>query len=844
MSYRKYTKTVTYIGVLLLTLLETAACSLHPFSTVRIKANPTVYAPLGSKTVTEDTIFQKVTETLSTGDNKIHVYRYTPSSGTEGNDQLRYLLHYPIESFDFNIGSYFGGDISSGNTLSRSFDTAISVPAIDETKTLDIDTEDINIKLLEKFNTPPIPPLSVPVPAGISGEHELAVDITFVGFDTISFDSVSYLMISVHPNSMSYRITKAKMESIGTTVYGDINGYDVRFPLDDKTIGNVIRLTLTINNISGGPGNTTISRTLFGKITKATGVNTELNEIGLTPGQASFSLPEDFKSAEIGEGSLQLSMNQPAEWQGITITEKTEIQQAGAGGLSIIPTTFQPLGTAVDLAGKTLNDQPVMTYAPKLKVRLDNATYTVKDNLSAVFHFSINRFSKITLKNRPNFTNTQDSPVPADMKSWVKRIDLKKATVKIKLHNGLPQGNPIDIHLGSTAFRISDTKTFNPGETEQEYKSNPASFTIDVEGTDTFDLTSKIILPGYNTTEDTVTLTDIATGSTIGFSGALSFDLDWENITLKSKVNQQSSFPNTGPLNLSVLSKLKDAKIKIDELPLYFYAGSESGLLDGKTIQIGLAAEYTKPDGSVRDTKELYTSTTHELNALPANVLPADTKTEYTGAIPKAMLTVKAGEPGVVNTLADIINEYPNDLRIVHKLTMDEITITRAQYDNLSDKGKAKVTVDLLLEIPFGFKVEDKRRMSLSDFTNTGTTKHDLLGRSSPHHNSQLLKVIRSIQLETNLTNGLGISPSIILCLKDSAGNPVIPEKSFQLATGKQTFSFTKDEWDRIIATYPVYAEEYMEFESGRYAIKKGFSVTSSFFLIADTEIDYSVKVN
>ncbi|WP_144389663.1 hypothetical protein [Treponema sp. OMZ 838] len=844
---------------ILIALAFTAACGLQPFSSVRIKANPTVYVPLGEKSITEAEVFTKLEETLQKNNKNIRLYRYQPSGG---DDKLRYLVHYPLQTLELDISKYFNGDpLGNGgsgdtNLLSRKFDTEISIPKINESKSFKINAADINQKLLEKFNTDT--PLFVSVPA-ISGEHTLPpVNIEFHGFEKITFGSGSYLEISTSPNSGSYTITKAKMESNECSIPGDITGHNVRFLLDNKTIGNNISLTLTVKDVSG-VGNLTVNRTLYGMIIRATGV-TANPEITPASGTVDIPLPEDFRSATIGEGKFKLSMDMPADWTGITIEEQTKITQAVSGGLAINPGSFQPLNTPVSLAGKTLNNQRTLTYEPKLKVKLDSATYTYQENLSVKFNFSIDKFAAITMTNKADFNKPQSEPVPDGIKGWVKNIEFNTASVKIKLKNGLPAGNDINIRLSSDCFKITPavTKTFAYGETEQAYDCNNGNaFVLDIETLDNFDLTTAVLLPGYNEHDNTFTLNNIRTDSKIEFSGAVQFNFDWKKIILKAKADQNISFPQTGKMDLSELtSKLKTAGIQLEEIPAYFYAGSDSGLLGSTKMSVKLTATYIKT-GETTDTPAVLVDKSNiTLKALPAGTFPSDKI--FTGTIPKAMLSIKHGESGIEKTLAGIMNDYPKDLQLTCTLNMMEgIVINRADYNNLKDK-KPKVSIDLVLDVPVGFKVGSEQTPSLMDMFGINMSGADLFGRRSAHDKPfglddqfQILDSLRSIQVRINLKNDLsGPVPKCILRFKDGSGNAIKGEsnkpikKEIAAAAGESTVTLTSLELKKLLEKYPVSPELVLELQPGSYSLKRDFKLGASLSVSAETGIDYSMKVN
>ena len=550
-------------------------------------------------------------------------------------------------------------------------------------------------------------------------------------------------------------------------------------------------------------------------------------------------------------------MDMPADWTGITIEEQTKITQAGSGGLAINPGSFQPLNTPVSLAGKTLNNQRTLTYEPKLKVKLDSATYTYQENLAVKFNFSIDKFSTITMKNKADFKKTQSEPVPDGIKGWVKNIEFNTASVKIKLKNGLPAGNDIKIKLSSTCFQISSAQEaiFNPGEQEHEYKGNNGNtFVFDIENLDNFDLTTAVLLPGYNEHDNTFTLNNIRTDSKIEFSGAVQFNFDWKKIILKKKVNQTVSFPQTGRMDLSELtSKLKTAGIQLEEIPVYFYAGSDSGLLGSTKMSVKLTATYIKT-GEATDTPAVLVDKSNiTLKALPAGTFPSDKI--FTGVIPDAMLSIKQGESGITKTLTGIMNDYPKDLQLACVLNMNEIPITRAEYNTLKDK-KPKVSIDLVLDVPVGFKVETKHTLSVMDMLGINMSGTDLFGRRSTHDkpfglDDQILDSLQALNVHINLKNDLsGPVPKCILRFKNGLGNPINDdfgnsiEKKITAAAGEQTVTLTSSELKKLLETYPVSPALVLELQPGSYSLKRDFKLGASLSVSAETGIDYSMKVN
>ena len=855
MSYHKYSKYPMCISILI-ALAFTVACGLQPFSSVRIKAKPTVYVPLGEKSITEAEVFTKLEETLQKNNKNIRLYRYQPSGG---DDKLRYLVHYPLQTLELDISKYFNGDpLGNGGSgdnaaLSQNFEKKISVPNLQQKKDVSIDVSGINQELLNRFNTGTAIPITISPAIPQNTPYTLSqVNVSFQGFKKITFENGAKLKLLSNPSTVHYTITQAEMKSNGHSVPGTINGQDIEFPLNGITISNELGFKLTVK-ITSGSDTISLGTKLEGVIKEVTGVTASDIDISLAAQTVPLSLPDPFEKATIAEGSMKFTARKPNEWSGITIEEKTKVVQSGADGFSIDPSDYRPLGNTISLENQNLNKQP-LSYTPAFKVKLNNATYTKQDSLPVTLALDVKKFKEITLQNPSDLTVDREQDVPQDMKDWVKKIKFKTVSAKIKLDNGLPVGNDIKIKLSSTCFQISPAQEaiFNPGEQEHEYKGNNGDVVVlDIVSLSKFDLKMQVILPNTNGT--TFTLKNIETGKDITLSGSIQFNPDWEEIILKAKANQTVSFPQTGKMDLSELtSKLKDSGIKLEEIPVYFYAGSDSGLLGSTKMNVKLTATYIKT-GETTDTPAVLVDKSNiTLKALPAGTFPSDKI--FTGAIPDAMLSIKQGESGITKTLAGIMNDYPKDLQLTCTLNMGEIPITRAEYNTLKDK-KPKVSIDLVLDVPVGFKVESDHPLSLMDMFGINMSGTDLFGRRSEHDQSseigQILNSLRSIQICINLKNDLsGDVPKCILRFKndsgiainDDSGNPI--EKEITAAAGEQTVKLTSSELKKLLDTYPVSPDLVLELPKGSYSLKRGFKLGASITVLAETDIDYSMQVN
>ena len=856
MSYHKYSKYPMCISILI-ALAFTAACGLQPFSSVRIKAKPTVYVPLGEKSITEAEVFTKLEETLQKNNKNIRLYRYQPSGG---DDKLRYLVHYPLQTLELDISKYFNGDpLGNGGSgdnaaLSQNFEKKISVPNLQQKKDVPIDVSGINQELLNRFNTGTAIPITISPAIPQNTPYTLSqVNVSFQGFKKITFENGAKLKLLSNPSTVHYTITQAEMKSNGHSVPGTINGQDIEFPLNGITISNELGFKLTVK-ITSGSGTISLGTKLEGDIKKATGVTAADIDVSLPTQTIPLSLPTEFEKATIAEGFMKFTTQMPNEWSGIIIEEKMKVEQGGVGGFSIIPSDYRPLGNTISLENQKLNKQQ-LSYTPAFNVKLNNATYTKQNSLPVTLALDIKKFKEITLQHPSGLTVDREQDVPQDMKDWVKKIKFKTVSAKIKLDNGLPAGNDIKIELSSTSFKMlpPQERVFVSGKTEQEYSCNGGTaFDLDIEHLPKFDLKMQVILP--NTTGTTFTLKNIETGKDITLSGSIQFNPDWEEIILKAKTNQTVSFPQTGRMDLSELtSKLKDSGIKLEEIPAYFYAGSDSGLLGSTKMNVKLTATYIKTGETTDTSAVLVDKSNITLKALPAGIFPSDKI--FTGAIPDAMLSIKQGESGITKTLAGIMNDYPKDLQLTCTLNMDEIVIKREDYDKPENK-KPKVSIDLVLDVPVGFKVETKHTLSVMDMLGINMSGTDLFGRRSVHDkpfglDDQILDSLQALNVHINLKNDLsGPVPKCILRFKDGSGNAIKGDsnkpikKEIAAAAGEQTVKLTSSELKKLLEKYPVSPELVLELPQGSYSLKRDFKLGASITVLAETDINYSMKVN
>lgn len=193
------------------------------------------------------------------------------------------------------------------------------------------------------------------------------------------------------------------------------------------------------------------------------------------------------------------------------------------------------------------------------------------------------------------------------------------------------------------------------------------------------------------------------------------------------------------------------------------------------------------------------------------------------------------------------MNDYPKDLQLTCTLNMEEIVIKREDYDKPENK-KPKVSIDLVLDVPVGFKVESKQTPSLMDMFGINMSGADLFRRSNQYDkpfglDDQIFDSLQELKVDINLKNDLsGPVPKCILRFKNGSDNLI--EKEITAAPGKKTVTLTSLELKKLLEKYPVSPELVLELPQGSYSLKRDFKLGASITVSAETDIDYSMKVN
>ncbi|WP_039915388.1 hypothetical protein [Treponema phagedenis] len=855
------------------------ACSFKPFNKIQIKAQPTLEAPLGVREFSANSYLskEKIQKILTdkTKDEKtkantikrIAVYDYIPKSEQDPNrkKQLRYLIHYSITDIDLNFDNYAD---AIGDTLSAEMEEqqiSFVTPKIETSQTVHIPFSDINTGLLNAIgkgkNSLSIPRVSksslTQVPANLS-------DIGFKGFQKLEFGENSSLIITVTrgvPSQDFYAVEAATLMNGSETVArwnGTAPTDPIRFDLSNKSLSPSAIITFMVkSNKDADDVPIQISYQLEGKIKKAEGITIDPIEVSIPEISFPLDVDEKFQSAKIAEGEVKMQANLPADWTGITPNIKRSIQQTS--GLNVTDRDFTSANTALSLTNQTVNKNPINASAT-MQIVFNNATITETEPIPLQTKIKIEKFNSVSFKPEHNLEYKYKQKFSQDVQKWLTAIEFNKVIAEIEIQNGLPKGidandNTINVTAGSKAFHIPEkTEGFPAGETNKKSIKGGKDLEIKFADNPDIDFTVKIFPPGYNEVNKIITVYNISSGQELSFKGKVKIIFDWKTLTVDSGQTVKDSYPEDSTyIDLSEVSAiLKKSHLKIHEIPAYFYIGSPA--LKNKKVKpkVKIWANTTNSTGEKQ--KIIMASNNDPATAdyvekeVKEKSLPiplADEKIPYTGEIPEnAVKLKKEKDNNVWATFMDIINEYPESLKIYYEFDLGEIILNKRDIQRLLHEGRnTKLQADILIDVPVGFEVTEDSTLSFADIMDEKRT--DIFGREQGSTSSTvdtISQYLHSVLLCAKVENTTGLASSFTLQAFDKDKKPIFDPKELMVgqASNEAQILFTGQELQKIKDTIPFIPEIVMKIPKGNYYIERDAKLKANLSIIANTDIDYT----
>ena len=837
---------VLYAAVLVLSTVWINGCNLKLFSAVQIKASPELYMPIASNEYTADSYLssKKLEEFLHREDGldsskKMRVYAYDPAvpASPGQKDQMRFLLHYPLSVIDLGMSGYLN-DVPAdlGQTAKAAFpEKTFTMPTVNAAEEIDM-APSLNAAFLVKWNA--VSARSLPVSGAVS------IPMTDLGVQSVTFGSGGKLTFTLSGGAACTG-AKLKIDGSADDLSGTVAGNTVTFSIENRTID---RLELTLQGVTGSGS---IQHAFSGTIKRAEGVTADFPQFPINKA-IPVSSDNTFKQAVIEKGSAGITIPEQTGW---TVTKTTSIRQAvpsgSLAGLSIAPLA-DSTSSEGNLAGKNINGQDIEVTSA-ITVKLDNATYD-SGTVKTMLWLTIDSFSDVVLSAESlPLKRAVSIPIVAAVSDHVKSITFAKPAITVAIKNGFPVGNTIEAEVHSDQLGITHQKrSFEASGSEEERLFEGANDkTIPLDGVDKLETTVTLKLPNYNEGNKTFTLKNVKPGAIFTFSGSAAFKGNWDSILLKVEKDISGSFPHDSATDIGIApftKVLKELQLKVHDIPLYVYIGSDA--FPNKKIQADFKLTVnTRSGGTAGSPEVLFEQHAKDLTfaILPSGLLPVQSDT-FTGKLPSASIAVKKGAEDVTKSLADVINDYPDSLRLEYTGRITDIEINYEEFEKLKKQPElGKLKQDIIWDAPIGFHAENNGDVPLGKLTGT-ELPNDLFGRaeSSSQDVRELIDAfLRSASLQLKLTNTTGLTSSAVLRFLDSNGIKIVEDKELIISSGTvvKTITFTKDECKKLAGVYPVTPRIFVKLAEGDYYVKRNSRIQGELAVVVAADIDYKIQV-
>lgn len=802
-----------------------------------------------SDKVSAKAIVDKISQPANPGESlPFEFYDYNP--GGKQNVQ-QFLIRMPLQEVPLDFASYMENiDIGKGMDA-MSFEQNITVPDISIAESQELALDDLNAAIAAAMTI-----------TGITTGDGMPKSINFANFNSVilqygkmtiqtSATGKVYLYSVTGLTSAAEVMTtapiaegtivdgKVELDLSGKTLYGGSTGTWIRF--DTAPAGYEFLGTM-------GSGT---------KVSKASGVTVpEMPEVNIEEMTFPVGTGDNaLVSCEFTGGStICLELNTPATWGNVGLERDVTL----SGGLDI---NFSGTDPIVSLDGKKFTNQDIKAKG-KIKLILNNATIDFSSKPSIAIATEIKGISQLTAKTPDSLQTKIDvnTALPETAISMVKTIKWNAGTgIKVKYINTFPAGNDFSLNDVKSSFIGLGTSTPLQGtissgtatEREVSFVTTEATTSTIVED-QKVDFKAELVLPNYDSTEKTFTVTSVVPGETYKIKIEVLPVFDWDKITL----NMDSiSDPITGDIPLSI--NPSNMLTAVDNALGLTGSDILSDKLKLSSLKIHLFCE--KPGISLFQNASFGGKVFFDDEANQKYLLGSSSATE-TMPFAKEPQLIKDEEGTVISTvsggkdvdLADFINAAAaeTDLKLKYSLGLStgnngDFTISKADLENVENTSM-KITA--MVVIPFAFRFDtngtgyydlDIMKLMQKEF-NAGDP--DMLGRTEPSANGEpgsldsFMEIIESVTISYESSKKPIISDNDLQLVFDLDGNDpahgpsVFDEKKLSISSGSYTESPQK------ILQNLIYPSVSLRIKDGNISIPREMAFK--------TRIDLSIKTN
>lgn len=432
------------------------------------------------------------------------------------------------------------------------------------------------------------------------------------------------------------------------------------------------------------------------------------------------------------------------------------------------------------------------------------------------------------------FEHTVSFDFPEEVKKMVEKVVFAENGLgfDLTLNSTLPQGNDIDMSINAFDENLYKTIESNVWSfrTTTDYVLKPEK---------PLSATIKVTPPGYNESEKTMTIKNVAPGTSYSLSGEAKIIADWKSITLKNTATDPftGSFPAAGaePIDLSKFTELLPKEIAFKDIGAALFISSPIKKGNSETAGTGLSFKGNVSISGGDGNSTTLVSDKKSLNLVNPVELPAEGKV-WSGDLPTSSVDMGKG-------ITDFLNSRPTSLNLNYSLSLGNgTTISK---DSLPEDGKTSVKAEIVITLPIKLAVTKNAEFDVFALANIPTDK-DLFGRTeAPATNEQindLLKMLTSLNIGIDYNNNLGVALGAkVHLLTDKDGNPTVT-KDFMLEKGKNTYNLklTGEQIKQVMEAYPFCPRVYVELPSGDVVLEREGGIDLSLGVTAVTDINYT----
>lgn len=732
--------------------------------------------------------------------DQMTVYDYNPEE--KSDDLQQYLVKVPVKEIPLDFSQYVA-DLTQN---AQEFSQTIKVPEVQFSKDIEISAESLKkqINKLVKFG-------------GITGGDINVVD-EGGAFRELRYESGTLKIyargdvtsVALQHNGITY--ATAPFVTLASPETKTVAGFS--FTLDKVAELNLANASVYFSGMS-----ISFTGTVAGFIGEVQEDAVLMGAYGLTLDEYALDLPAqnitnpfgtDFKKCKIGEGSLAGVLNTPAEWTNVSV--KMDFETSGAVTVSTVN------GTA-DLSGLEIVPADI-SVTPKIKVLVRNGNIDFRKTAALKVSAEIKKIEEVSINLGSTFEKSYSysADIPSDVSDFVKKIWLGESELAGTYINGLPAGNDISFKANSVFLNLTDkSATIESGsETEKPFSIKTEADDIEGPGKATagakVDFRVDLELPGATASEpNLVTVKNVEAGKEYKISVKVTPKLEWLKMNLDASSASQKGTISTG-INLqemfgSITKELDDKtlteKIKFKEFPLYIYCTKpELDIFDAITITGSIkAGTYNETTQKLEEAGKIDLITMNGTGSLFVNPPKLEMKEGTETVITDFKKAPNSGKKDLV-TLMDTKGILGVEYDVAIGGT-GGLEVTKAQFDQLKEKGTVNIGVVAYLSVPLAFRITDDISVDMMDFMDK---QGDLFSRSEPtdiKDQEKYLDVIdsvkisfRSYKVPFNYNNDQTIS------IKINLGFENVEEKIITLPTGEIRVS--SDEVKKMMKTYPL----------------------------------------